>query len=98
MPHEFYNFSDTLPDGTKVEFFAIDSEPLAKKVTQWDEYSGRFEAVARVEVRARVSGFIDNLHFKDGQWVNAGDPLFTIDRRPYEIAVESAPCTGSMTE
>jgi RND family efflux transporter MFP subunit len=66
------------------------SEPIAKRVTQWDEYSGRFEALAIVDVRARVSGFVDKLHFKDGQWVNAGDPLFTIDRRPYEIAVESA--------
>src|SRR3954470_21843544 len=66
------------------------SEPLAKRVTQWDEYSGRFEAVAMVSVRARVSGFIDRLHFKDGQCVNAGDPLFSIDKRPYEIAVESA--------
>ncbi len=66
------------------------AEPLAKRVTQWDEYSGRFEPVASVEVRARVSGFIDKQHFNDGQWVNAGDPLFTIDKRPYEIAVESA--------
>jgi multidrug efflux system membrane fusion protein len=66
------------------------SEPLAKHVTQWDEYSGRFEAVAMVEIRARVSGFIEKLHFKDGQWVNAGDRLFTIDKRPYEIAVELA--------
>jgi RND family efflux transporter MFP subunit len=66
------------------------SEPVAKRVTQWDEYSGRFEPVAAVEVRARVSGFIDQQHFKDGQWVNAGDPLFTIDKRPYEIAVEQA--------
>src|SRR5690242_4353029 len=66
------------------------SPPIAKRITQWDEYSGRFEAIAVVEIRARVSGFIDKLHFKDGQWVNAGDPLFTIDKRPYEIAVESA--------
>ena len=65
-------------------------QPLAKRVTQWDEYSGRFEPVASVEVRARVSGFIDQLHFKDGQLVNVGDPLFTIDKRPYEIAVEVA--------
>ncbi len=64
--------------------------PVAKRVTQWDEFSGRFEAVASVEVRARVSGFIEELHFKDGQLVNVGDPLFTIDKRPYEIAVESA--------
>src|SRR5229473_4169460 len=64
--------------------------PIAKRVTQWDEFSGRFEAVASVEVRARVSGFIEELHFKDGQLVNIGDPLFTIDKRPYDIAVESA--------
>ncbi|MBI3199206.1 MAG: efflux RND transporter periplasmic adaptor subunit [Rhodospirillales bacterium] len=66
------------------------AEPLAKRITQWDEFSGRFEAVASVEVRARVSGFIDKLHFRDGQLVNVGDLLFTIDKRPYEIAVESA--------
>jgi len=66
------------------------AEPTAKRVTQWDEYSGRFEAVASVEVRARVSGFIDKLHFRDGQLVNVGDPLFTIDKRPFEIAVEVA--------
>ena len=66
------------------------SPPLAKRVTQWDEFSGRFEAVAQVEVRARVSGFIDKIHFRDGQLVNVGDLLFTIDKRPFEIAVESA--------
>jgi RND family efflux transporter MFP subunit len=66
------------------------SAPVAKRVTQWDEYSGRFEAVATVEIRARVSGFIEKLHFKDGQEVKAGDPLFTIDKRPYEIAVDVA--------
>ena len=66
------------------------AQPIAKRVTQWDEYSGRFEAVASVEVRARVSGFIDKLHFKDGQLVKVGDLLFTIDKRPFEIAVDSA--------
>jgi len=64
--------------------------PIAKRVTQWDEFSGRFEAVASVEVRARVSGFIDKLHFRDGQLVNIGDLLFTIDKRPFQIAVENA--------
>lgn len=64
--------------------------PMAKRVTQWDEFSGRFEAMASVEVRARVSGFIDDVHFRDGQLVNVGDLLFTIDKRPFEIAVESA--------
>jgi RND family efflux transporter MFP subunit len=66
------------------------SPPVAEKVIQWDEYSGRFEARAVVEIRARVSGFVEKLYFKDGQLVKQGDPLFTIDKRPYEIAVESA--------
>ena len=64
--------------------------PLAKRITQWDEYSGRFEAVEHVDLRARVSGFIDKIHFKDGQIVNAGDLLFTLDKRPFQLAVESA--------
>lgn len=64
--------------------------PISKRITQWDEYSGRFEAVASVEVRARVSGFIDQVNFKDGQIVQPGDLLFTLDKRPFEIAVESA--------
>ncbi|MDI1285394.1 MAG: efflux RND transporter periplasmic adaptor subunit [Reyranella sp.] len=66
------------------------AEPIAKRVTQWDESSGRFEALASVEVRARVSGFIDKVEFRDGQVVKVGDPLFTIDKRPYEIAVDVA--------
>ena len=64
--------------------------PLAKRIAQWDEYSGRFQAVERVEVRARVSGFIEQVHFKDGAMVKAGDLLFTIDKRPFQIAVEVA--------
>lgn len=65
------------------------AEPIAKRVATWDEYSGRFEAVASVEVRPRVSGFIDKIHFKDGEIVAAGDVLFTIDPREYKIAVDS---------
>lgn len=65
-------------------------EPLAKRVDQWDEYSGRFEAVQLSEVRSRVSGFIEEIHFKDGQLVKEGDLLFTLDRRQYQLAVESA--------
>ncbi len=66
------------------------ANPLAKRITTWDEYSGRFEAVESVEVRARVSGFVDKVLFKDGQLVKAGDPLFIIDTRPFEIAAETA--------
>lgn len=67
--------------------------PLAKRVVEWDEFSGRFEPVESVEVRPRVSGFIEKIHFKDGQLISAGQPLFTIDKRPFEIEVESAKAT-----
>ena len=66
------------------------AEPLKQRVTDWDEYTGRFEAVQQVEIRARVSGNLDAIHFKDGQEVKVGDLLFTIDPRPYVIAVSSA--------
>jgi multidrug efflux system membrane fusion protein len=64
--------------------------PLARRIAEWDEYTGRFEALQRVEVRPRVSGFISEIHFTDGAVVAKGDPLFTIDPRPYEIAVDEA--------
>src|SRR5713101_258871 len=66
------------------------ARPLQKAITEWDEYTGRFAAVASVEVRARVSGFIDSVHFKDGQVVKQGDLLFVIDPRPYRLAVEQS--------
>ena len=66
------------------------ARPLQKTITEWDEYTGRFEAVETVEVRARVSGFIDSVHYKEGQIVKQGDLLFIIDPRPYRIAVEQA--------
>jgi RND family efflux transporter MFP subunit len=66
------------------------AQPLQKTITEWDEYTGRFAAVASVEVRARVSGFIDTVHFKDGQVVKQGDLLFVIDPRPYKLAVEQS--------
>ena len=64
--------------------------PLKKKITEWDEFTGRFEAVETVEVRARVTGFLEAIHFRDGQIVKKGDLLFTLDKRPFEIAVEQA--------
>src|SRR5258705_13321719 len=66
------------------------ARPLQKTITEWDEYTGRFSAVASVEVRARVSGFIDSVHFKDGQVVKQGDLLFVIDPRPYRLAREQS--------
>src|SRR3954464_5044414 len=66
------------------------SKPIQKSITEWDEYTGRFVPVATVEVRARVSGFIESIHFKDGQVVKKDDLLFVIDQRPYQIAVDQA--------
>ncbi len=65
-------------------------QPTVKEVTIWDEYIGRFEAVNRVDIRPRVSGYLEAVHFEDGSFVKAGDPLFTIDPRPFEAEVARA--------
>lgn len=78
------------PAGGPPAMPVVTAAPIAKRIKQWDEYSGRFEAVSRVDVRPRVSGFIEQVHFKDGSLVKAGDLLFTLDKRPFQIAVESA--------
>lgn len=64
--------------------------PLKKEVTDWDEYTGRFDAVERVEIRARVSGYLSEIQFRDGDTVEKGDTLFIIDQRPFKIAVDRA--------
>jgi RND family efflux transporter MFP subunit len=66
------------------------SHPIVRDVVEWDEYTGRFEPVEMVEVRARVTGYLQEVHFKDGQVVEAGDLLFTIDPRPFERALDIA--------
>jgi RND family efflux transporter MFP subunit len=66
------------------------STPMIKEIVEWNEYTGQFQAVEEVEIRSRVSGYLDQIHFRDGQIVNAGDLLFTIDPRPFEIAAASA--------
>ncbi|WP_218033094.1 efflux RND transporter periplasmic adaptor subunit [Brevifollis gellanilyticus] len=66
------------------------AKPVARRLTDWDEYTGRLTARDKVEIRARVSGYITKVHFKEGAEVKAGDPLFTIDPRPYEAAAQRA--------
>ncbi len=66
------------------------SKPIQRTIVDQDEYVGRFVAVDSVEVRSRVSGYLDKVHFKDGQLVKQGELLFTIDRRPFENALEQA--------
>lgn len=69
------------------------AKPVQRTVTDYDEYVGRFTAVDSVEVRARVSGYLDGVHFKDGQLVKQGDLLFTIDKRPFQYALDQARAT-----
>ncbi|CAM5202105.1 Multidrug efflux system membrane fusion protein OS=Castellaniella defragrans OX=75697 GN=HNR28_001630 PE=3 SV=1 [Castellaniella defragrans] len=61
-----------------------------RMMTDWHDYSGRLEAVQRVDVRPLVSGTLIAVHFTDGSFVHRGDPLFTIDPRPYQAAVDRA--------
>ncbi len=66
------------------------AHPLVREIVEWDEYSGRLEAVERVDVRARVSGYIESVRFVDGQIVEQGDLLFVIDPRPYRASLSRA--------
>jgi multidrug efflux system membrane fusion protein len=66
------------------------AKAIKRSITDYDEYVGRFTAVNSVEVRARVSGYLDGLHFKDGQIVKQGDLLLTIDKRPFQNALDQA--------
>jgi RND family efflux transporter MFP subunit len=66
------------------------AKPLVQKLTEWDEFTGRFEAVQQVEIRARVAGYLQEIRFQDGQHVEAGQILFIIDPRPYQAAVDRA--------
>jgi multidrug efflux system membrane fusion protein len=66
------------------------AKPIKRTIVDTDEYVGRFVAVDAVEVRARVSGYLEKVHFTDGQLVKQGDLLFTIDRRPFQNALDQA--------
>ena len=66
------------------------AKPVQRGVIDMDEYVGRFVAVDSVEIRARVSGYLEQVHFRDGQIVKAGDLLFTVDKRPFQNAVDQS--------
>ena len=66
------------------------AKPTQRTVSDYDEYVGRFAALDSVEVRARVSGYLDSVDFKDGQMVKQGDLLFTIDKRPFQTALDQS--------
>ena len=66
------------------------AQPVKRTVTDWDEFTGRFDAIEEVQVRARVGGFVTNVEFKDGDMVHAGDLLYLIDSRPFEAVAAQA--------
>ncbi|MEE3622647.1 efflux RND transporter periplasmic adaptor subunit [Nitrospirillum sp. BR 11752] len=66
------------------------AQPLPRKIVDWDEFTGRFEAVQTVELRARVSGYLEQIKFRDGQLVQKGDLLFVIDPRPFQATLDKA--------
>ena len=66
------------------------AKPLVKEIQEWNDFTGQFEAPESVEVRARVSGYLESVNFTDGQLVKKGDLLFVIEPRPFELALETA--------
>jgi RND family efflux transporter MFP subunit len=66
------------------------ASPVKRVVTDQDEYVGRFVAIDSVEVRARVSGYLDRIEFTDGQLVKQGDLLFVVDKRPFETTLDQS--------
>ena len=66
------------------------AKPVVKDVIEHDDYTGRFNAVDFVEVRARVTGYLTQINFQDGAFVKKGDVLFVIDQRPYKATLDQA--------
>ncbi len=66
------------------------AKPAQRTIIDHDEYVGRFTAIDSVEVRARVSGYLDAVHFQDGQTVKQGDLLFAVDKRPFQASLDQA--------
>jgi RND family efflux transporter MFP subunit len=72
------------PPPTKVTV----ATPIPQKIREWDEFTGRLAAIEAVEVRARVSGYLEKVHFQEGSDVKAGDLLFSLDQRPFQAVVD----------
>lgn len=66
------------------------AQVVEQKVSQWDSFNGRFEAVQSVQLRPRVSGYIDQVNYREGDEVKKGQVLFTIDDRTYRATLEQA--------
>lgn len=74
------------------------AKPLVKEMQEWSDFTGQFEARESVEIRARVSGYLESVNFTDGQLVKKGDLLFVIEPRPFELALQTAKAQLSQAE
>ena len=74
------------------------AKPLVRDMQEWSDFTGQFEARESVEVRARVSGYLESVNFTDGQIVKKGDLLFVIEPRPFELALETSKAQLAQTE
>src|SRR5262245_3764889 len=74
------------------------ARPVSREIVEWDEYTGRLQALESVEVRARVGGYLQSIHFADGAIVKEGDLLFVIDPRPYEAVLKHAQADVDLAE
>lgn len=66
------------------------AKPVVKEFQEWDDFTGRFQAVEDVDIRARVTGYVKAVHFDEGELVKDGDLLVSIDRRTYQAALDEA--------
>lgn len=82
--------AETAPESAPQSLNVTIAHPEVRDVVEWDEFTGRFAAVDSVEVRARVSGYLEAVAFEDGTIINKGDLLFRIDPRPFEVELEAA--------
>jgi RND family efflux transporter MFP subunit len=78
------------PVKTEPKPVVVVSHPLAEKIVDWDDYVGHFEAMDQVDIRPRVSGYLESIAFRDGDFVKKGQLLFVIDKRPYRAAADAA--------
>jgi multidrug efflux system membrane fusion protein len=69
------------------------AKPVVRDITEYDDFTGRYDAVESVEIRSRVSGYLDKVSFQEGSLIKKGDVLVVIDRRPYKAALDQAQAT-----
>ncbi len=97
--YRYWGFWQTEPEAQAAPPPAVTvAKPLVKEMEEWNDFTGQFEPLESVEVRARVSGYLESINFTDGQLVKKGDLLFVIEPRPYELALETSKAQQAQTE